>query len=177
MVGKIIRYKPKVRHLFVDGTFHNRNIKLNSEEDSVHVLREFLSKSRRSPRIYIGIYHVGTCHLLKQAGLKFKVGDSLSDKNKEAISVMFPEQVDEESRIVLVKPNKQSPLLIPSALWYCCKSKKHIPKDVVVRDRKKQGWRMNFTCHSSFRDNVYLKNLLGASRMTLINDPRTDITC
>jgi Cft2 family RNA processing exonuclease len=170
----------KVDTLYIDGTFHDSGLKFLSEQESINLFHKFI-KDVDGP-IAIGVFHVGTCALLKKMGLRFSLDKSISQDLRVCLSVMFKNYLlpKGKARFVLVQPNKflnkeQYNMIIPSSLWFACHDNiKYIHK--IVQDNR-GNWRINFTCHSDYYDNVYLAQELDVDKIELLNDSKVNLKC
>lgn len=168
----------QVETIFVDGTYHHPSVRFLSEEESVVLFEEFIAHTRG--RIAIGVFHIGTCALLARLGIKFRVDESLSENLKKSLYVMFSRFIVERSRFVVVNPHKFKrkrgiSVIIPSSLWFSCKGNMRHVGDIVLDAHG--NWRLNYTCHSDYWDNLQLGELLSAQKLVAINESRVNLEC
>lgn len=167
-----------VNTFYVDGTFHNKQIKCFSEKQSIHTLCTFIK--RHHDLIYIGIRHIGTCTLLVKCGLKFQIDPSLSAYTDQQIRLMYSKHVVPSSRFVVTNPNTYDPIqhtvIIPSSLWFLCKKNPNQSRYDIVKDHN-GFWRMNYTCHSDYHDNMLLYSELHVQNMQILNTPKFNLSC
>lgn len=166
-----------VKTIYVDGTYHHPDVSFLSEGDSISLMYDFIDKVKGN--IAIGVFHIGTCTLLSKMGINFKIDSSVPERLNMILRVMFGNFVVDDSRFLIVHPHKFNDssynLIIPSSLWFSCEGNMKYAKGIVA-DFKGQ-WRINYTCHSDYWDNILLKDVLGAKNIFLINKSRVNLKC
>lgn len=178
MLKYVKRRIKQVDTIFVDGTFHHPNIKLLSEDKSVRLFRNFITDT--TGPIAVGIYHAGICALLTKLNLRFAIHSSVPTKLRRSLHCMFGDNIAKRSRFMIVNPatfkGRSHTLIIPSSLWFNCRGNSAFV-DRVVWDPDKHGWRLNFTCHSDYADNITLFDALKVTKPVLLNDNRANLEC
>lgn len=69
--------------------------------------------------------------------------------------------------------------IIASSLWYGCESSvSNYPNPSIPTHIKKSGfYRINFTAHSDYIDNMYLAHQIGAVEIQVLGEPRVGMKC
>ena len=178
-----IKQIKQIKQIYIDGTFHHPSIKFLSIEQSIALMRAFMN-TIEGP-IAIGIYHAGTCALLNQMNLKCSIHSSISEQLRETLFFMYPDLIVKhgKERVILINPSKadtdvnlnKHTVIVPSSLWYCCKGNMEFVNK-VVKD-KRGHWRINFTCHSDYYDNLRIISTFNVKNVDLINTSRFDLDC
>ena len=179
-----------IENLYVDGTFHSPELTFLDAIGSMRVLTTFLETVPRSTTIAFGIFHAGTCRLLVDLGIKFVIDDTICLSLHDMLRTMYPKHVIDTSvaarrkqpRFRVVQPNKfiksdDVLVIIPCALWFCCVSnRKQRNYRTMIQDNN-QNWRLNFSCHSDYKDNLVLARELQAKRIVTIGEPNINLLC
>lgn len=187
MLNRLKKGLRDVETLYIDGTFHSAKLgKFLTRESSVQLLREFITAKAKDATIAFGIFHAGTCALLVELGIKFSIDEaSICLSLQDTLRTMYPNNVvlHGNTRFKVVQPNKfikkdnDDIVVIPCALWFCCQSNMNVARDRLVQD-KNGNWRLNFTCHSDYYENMRLIETLGhPSAVRFINEANVDLVC
>ena len=169
--------KYPISRLFVDGSFHDPKYKFLSKKKSERLFMSFI-RMFRGP-IMVGIYHVGVCTLLSDLNLRFAIHESISEKLKNQLEIIFEEHVDPDARLVLVKPAKyqssEYPTIIPCALWFSCYNNISFINTIVMDNRG--NWRINYSCHSDFFENMSLIQVVNPREIVILNKINKITSC
>jgi len=184
MLQALVPFRGLIHDLYVDGTYHSPDVCMLSQKQSVALFEKFLRrKTEQNRRLVIGLYHVGTCALLVHAGLKFCLDVSVSSSVRCAAETLYgPWLVSQYAPgvAILVHPKKYvrhclDTVVIPCSLWFNCRGHHQYVREMTM-DVVGQ-WRLNYTCHSDYYDNLYLQRFLGCRVMIPLNESRVSLAC
>jgi hypothetical protein len=176
--------KSKVDKLVIDGTFHHPSIRFLTEEQSRNMFKQFVADELDGlKQLAVGIYHVGTCDLFKSMGIKFRIHHTISENIKKQLQVMYTDLIVETSRFMLVNPRLFRKLdefnhvktIVPSALWFCCSGNMQYTNKCTKDIRG--VYRINYTRHSDYYDNMKLIELVNAKKVDIVHDLKVNISC
>jgi hypothetical protein len=124
---------------------------------------------------------VGTLSLLAKLDLIFKIDSSVSENMRNQILTMYGKHVSSKADISIIQTQKftnkpNTCLIVPSALWFGCQGRNKLATKGIIKD-KPFTFRLNYSCHSSYSENLLLKKTLQAEKMILLNSSRVNLKC
>lgn len=163
---------PKCDILFFDNTFHVPGFRMNTQEESLVLLKQWIDEMLlHHKKCYIVVPHIGTMdllyHLNLRAGYRFRVSIKCMRRyDLKLIHTLWTALCDNKSQIILVslmdnKQHRHRPILLPSARWFFL-SLKHNQKRTQVIEDQNGLYRLNFSQHSDYYENQQLMQSTGS---------------
>lgn len=177
--------------VYFDGTFHDPALDFLTEEESVRLMEttldQLLTRVQPPTQVIIGVFHLGMFQLLQKLKYKFTVlFDTFSNTIRTGLKIMYnitPDSNKSTSRILVanlkklnvVKEYPKYPIIVPSALWFTCEG---TPSQISGPVQDKQGRiRINFSCHSDYKENLQLFTTVQAKETILLGKPKIKLQC
>jgi hypothetical protein len=166
--------------LYYDATFHDPNTWNISMRDSELLFTKFKARCIDT-KLYVGIYHTGTCALLVSTGTKFCFDSSVPEVLVTKLRFLYGSHIvhPSEAECVVIQPHHFKTLhgrelLIPSALWYRCNENQS--NHVITRDYRGY-WRLNYSGHSDYYENMKLFNHLKPNKKIACGNLKKNLYC
>ena len=161
-------YPKDVDILFLDNTYHDKKLKFNTFKQSVDLLKEWLNADYEGTK-YIGYIHLGTCELLAETPFQYRL--DLDQKHTKMAEIAYPDLWNPASKFVVTHTHRRGtvlplPIIIPSARYHL----QHQSDVHSITYTDKSGkYRLNFTNHSNYGENIELIRQLNPEEVILIN--------
>jgi len=156
-------FPTRVDWLMFDSTFHDKNLKLPTMDESVQALENVVKHIEHNKRIYIHLHGLGVEHFVIAWINKFK-RDVLIDVKSPTMNVSIRDRLksDHKAHIIITDQRYEGIVIRPCCKWFVM----HNCKDPWTFDTTHSIYRVWYSQHASYAENMKLIDRLKPTHTT-----------